>query len=292
VLALPNAHRDVDGTGERPALTVRGCPARVVVLTHGGTPLVDQLVVDAAAVAVPQGAERIVVAPLGDGVPTPSLAGWHGGQTLAYVGWDTALATDASVHVDGTTVARRDDRYRAGWTEAAELVDGSATVTTRFTRPVDVVLVVVDDPSAEVGRRLLLGLDGATQVAGDDGAPLPPTVLVSGNRTFLAYRVVRAGDAAVAVTIASGTGWHLVGVLGGSGDPADLVGALAARGFDAALGTAACGPGQVDVRWQAAPVVKAAPRRRTTAKKTAAKKTTAKKTAAKKTAAKKTTRGR
>ena len=99
------------------------------------------------------------------GVPTPSLAGWHGGQTLAYVGWDTALATDATVHVDGTTVARRDDRYRAGWTEAAELVDGSATVTTRFTRPVDVVLVVVDDPSAEVGRRLLLGLDGATQVA-------------------------------------------------------------------------------------------------------------------------------
>ena len=161
VLALPNAHRDVDGTGERPALAVRGCPARVVVLTHGGTPLVDQLVADAAAVAVPQGAERIVVAPLGEGVPTPSLAGWHGGQTLAYVGWDTALATDASVHVDGTTVARRDDRYRAGWTEAAELVDGSATVTTRFTRPVDVVLVVVDDPSAEVGRRLLLGLDGA-----------------------------------------------------------------------------------------------------------------------------------
>jgi hypothetical protein len=161
-------------------------------------------------------------------------------------------------------------------------------VTTRFTRQVDVVLVVVDDPSAEVGRRLLLGLDGATQVSGDDGALLPPTVLVSGNRTFLAYRVARTGDAAVAVTIASGIGWHLVGVLGGSGDPADLVGALAARGFDAALGTAASGPGQVDVRWQAAPVPKVAPRRRT-AKKTAAKKTTAKKTTAKKTTR---TRGR
>ena len=120
------------------------------------------------------------------------------------------------------------------------------------------MLVVVDDPSAEAGRRLVLGLDGAAQATGPDGTPLPPTVLAGGNRTILAYRVVaRPGaDGAVTplgVTVASGTGWHLVGVLAGTGDPTDLVAMVAARGFDAALGTAAAGTGDVDVRWQGVP---------------------------------------
>ncbi len=49
--------------------------------------------------------------------------------------------------------------------EAAELVAGRTTITTRFADVVDIVMVVVDDPAPDAGdpveRRLLLGLDGA-----------------------------------------------------------------------------------------------------------------------------------
>jgi hypothetical protein len=54
--------------------------------------------------------------------------------------------------------------------------------------------------------------------------------------------------------VASGTGWHVVGVLGTVGAPADVAAALAARGLDSALGAAAPpGRGQVTVRWEPAP---------------------------------------
>ena len=118
-----------------------------------------------------------------------SAAGWHAGMTLPYVGWGTALGVDATVRVEGPPLTRRGDRFRAGWVEAAELVTGTASVITRFARPVDVVVVVIDDPVADAGRRLLLGLDGARQALGPDGEPIPPTTVVAGNRAMLAYRV-------------------------------------------------------------------------------------------------------
>ena len=114
-----------------------------------------------------------------------------------------------------------------------------------------------DDPAADSGRRLVLGLDGATQAAGADGLPLPPTVLVSGSRTFLGYRVTATGGAG------RGHGRERRRLAPGGrarrapATPADVVGTLAARGFDAALGTAASGPGQVGCagrrRWTACP---------------------------------------
>ena len=54
----------------------------------------------------------------------------------------------------------------------------------------------------------------------------------------------------VTVTVASGTGWHLVGVLGATGAPADVVAALAARGFDSVVGAAVPpGRGEATVAW-------------------------------------------
>jgi hypothetical protein len=176
-------------------------------------------------------------------------------MTLPYVGWGTALAVDATVRVEGAPLARRGDRFRAGWVEAAELVAGTASVITRFARPVDVVVVVIDDPVADADRRLLLGLDGARQAVGADGQPVPPTTVLAGNRACLAYRV--EADAAagqpVSVTVASGTGWHVVGVLGATGAPVDVTAALAGRGLDSMVGAAVPpGRGAVTLRWQPA----------------------------------------
>jgi hypothetical protein len=154
--------------------------------------------------------------------------------------------------VEGAPLSRRRDRFRAGWVEAAELVAGTASVITRFARPVDVVVIVIDDPVADAGRRLLLGLDGARQAVGADGEPVPPTTVLAGNRAFLAYRV--EADAAagrpVSVTVSSGIGWHVVGVLGATGAPADVTAALAGRGLDSMVG-AAVPPGQgvVTLQW-------------------------------------------
>jgi hypothetical protein len=144
-------------------------------------------------------------------------------MTLPYVGWGTALGVDATVRVEGAPLARRGDRFRAGWVEAAELVAGTASVITRFSRPVDVVVVVIDDPVADAGRDLLLGLDGARQVLDAAGEPLAPTTVVAGNRAILAYQI-ESDDVTVpvSVTVASGTGWHVVGGARATGSPADV----------------------------------------------------------------------
>jgi hypothetical protein len=259
VLALPNAARDVVADGPRPHLSVKGTPTRVVALRHGGEVLIDETV-DGAGIAVPRGAERLAVAPIGSGSVPPSASGWHAGMTLPYVGWGTALGVDATVRVEGPSLSRRGDRFRAGWVEAAELVAGAASVITRFSRPLEVVVVVIDDPLADAGRGLLLGLDGARQATGADGEPVPPTTVVAGNRAILAYRVETdaAAGRPVSVTVASGTGWHVVGVMGTTGAPADVTAALAGRGFDSVLGAAVPpGRGEVTVGW--APAVTPAP---------------------------------
>ena len=148
VLALPNAAATWSRTDRGPALWSRARRRRVA-LRRGGEVALDETV-DGAEVEVPRGVERLAVAPLGAGAVPPSAAGWHAGMTLPYVGWGTALGVEATVRVEGPPVARRGDRFRAGWVEAAELVSGNASVITRFSRPVDLVVVVIDDP---VGRR-------------------------------------------------------------------------------------------------------------------------------------------
>ena len=84
---------------------------------------------------------------------------------------------------------------------------------------------------------------------------------------MMAYRVVpdaprRAERGPVTVTIASGTGWTLAGVLGATGDAADAASTLAARGFDSVLGAAAGGRGEVELAWTPVPDKKPANRRK------------------------------
>ena len=164
VLALPNAGRDVDEADDRPTFSWKGCSTRVVALAHGGAVLSDETTATGGGnLKIERGTERLVVAALGDDVPPPSMTGWHAGMTLSYNGFGVGLGIGATVHVEGAPVARKPQLFRAGYIEAAELVDGTATVSTRFAAPVDVVIVVLDDPAADAGRRLVVGLDGARQ---------------------------------------------------------------------------------------------------------------------------------
>ncbi|WP_123026001.1 DUF6603 domain-containing protein [Mycolicibacterium stellerae] len=265
VLALPNAGRDVDEAAERPTFTWKGCSTRVVALSHGGLVLSDETTAPGGgSLTIPRGTERLVVAALGEHVPLPSMTGWHAGMTLSYTGFGVGLGIGAIVQVEAAPLVRKPQLFRAGYVEAAELVDGTATVSTRFAAPVDVVIVVLDDPAADAGRRLIVGLDGARQ-ATSGGAAVPPVTLALGNRAMMAYRVVsdgggRAEPRPITVTIASGVGWALAGVVGANGDAADALSDLATRGFDAVLGAASGGRGEVELGWT--PVPDARPVRR------------------------------
>ena len=173
--------------------------------------------------------------------PSPSLAGWHAGMTLPYIGWGTALGVDATVQVEGSPLARRDDRYRAGWVEAAELVDGTATVTTRFTRPRDRRRRRRDRRS--VRRRRAPARPRTRRRAPGAGArrrPLPPTVWRRQPHDVRLPRGARP-PAAGGGPAAPIDGHHRQRdrlapgrrARRGTGDPADVVGATwPARGFD------------------------------------------------------------
>jgi large repetitive protein len=242
VLRLPNAARDVVLDGARPILTLTGCPARTLVLGHGGDVLTDTT---GPKIEVMRGAERIVVAALGEQAADPTrltgLAGWHAGLALGYAGWSTALAPGAIVRCQGRYGRRGLARVRTGWVQAAELVAGTGLVETRFGEPVDVIVIAIDDPAAvgvdpggQGGRGLALGLSGAQRARRADGSEEPPTVVVNQGRGYAVYAVEpKPGEPgkSVVVTVASEDGWHLVGVLGGRGTVREIADQLATTGI-------------------------------------------------------------
>ncbi|MHB1169955.1 MAG: hypothetical protein ACYC28_11825, partial [Longimicrobiales bacterium] len=175
------------------------------------------------------------------------------GQELAYIGWMTAAAPGALVQVEGTRpLTRTRQRFRAGWTPAAELVRDATIVTTRFNDPITALVVALDDPGArDDGRYVSLDLTGATRPAGQDGAPLPPALVVSGNRSFLVYAVVPDDKTgAIEVGIAREAGWKLAGVLGAQDTVSSVVDRLARVGLDAITRPYATGrDGAVSIRW-------------------------------------------
>ena len=266
VLALPNARRDV-GEGDRPTFDVAGCPCRVVVIGDGGDVMSDEIVTN-TSIEVRSGAERIAVHALGDPAPIAPLAGRHSGLPISYVGWSAGLCPGAVVQVSDQVIDRHRNRGHAGIVEAAELVGGRTTVTTRFAKPVDVIVVAIDEPIDDAGLndanegQLLLGLDGATQATDKSGEPIAPFVIVAGNRSLLAYRVI-AKRGPVTVTVASGERWHLVGVFGGIGDPGTIATALAVKGYDTQLAThAPPGVGAASIRWRGEGPAKKQPAKR------------------------------
>ena len=257
VMALPNAARDLDATSPRPRLAINGANARVVFLRHGGEVMADSELGDAGAVVpVPLGAERIAVAV---GVPAsaqrPGLSGWHAGSMLPGLGHASALAAQAVLQVEGRvrTLRQRGLQRESGWVRAADLIEGTALVNTRFAIPVTLLIVALDDPAGtSAARGLSLTLDGAQRQAGADGEPIAPTLVVRGQRVLLIYPIVPSGQQAVSVGIASQDGWHLVGVMAAlPGADADAIAAqLAQSSLDLLVrGAVAPGTAQATLGW-------------------------------------------
>lgn len=238
VFEMPNAARDLDDTAPRPSLHVFAGTARVVMLGHGGTLLAD---VETGVpgtphgggmVTVPRGTHRIAVAA---SVPAArqraGLDGWHSGAMLPMMGHQCALAAQAVVQCEGRLrgVRQRGLAREAGWMRAAELVEGTAIVRTRFARRLTVLAVVLDDPTGAnlgaggdkgAGRGLSLSITGATRPLDEQGEPRAPVLVVRGQRVALVYELrpdvaangVPVGSG-VSVGVASEDGWHLVGVV-------------------------------------------------------------------------------
>ncbi|MEO8297315.1 MAG: DUF6603 domain-containing protein [Burkholderiales bacterium] len=261
LMALPNAARDLDEQTARPRLAVTGSTARVVVLRHGGEVLFDAEIASvsngAEALELPFGAERIAVAV---GLPVaaqrPGLSGWQAGSQLPSLGWNSALAAQATLQCEGQArpVRERGLRRESGWVRAADLVAGTALVHTRFARPITLVAIALDDPAGtSAGRGLSLSLQGAVRVKQADGTDQPPVVVVRGQRVFLVYELVPdEGTASVDVAVASEDGWHLVGVVAPMAgvDLDHFTNDLAQRSLDALVRTPVpAGTAQAVITW-------------------------------------------
>jgi large repetitive protein len=242
VLKMPNARADTALDDRRPRFGVRGAPARIVVLGHGGVLLVDRIVSN-LALEVPRGSERIILvgqSPEKGANANSGLAGWHAGKVMPYAGWSAAVGPGCVVRSTSDPLKLHRERLDAGWVAGAELARGVTTVVTTFTEAPRTVVIVLDDPAAfggtVGGRALLLGLDGASRARDSSGREQPPVLLAMESRSVLAYDIVPQGKDPVAVTIASETGWSLVGVMGSAQlDAAGAIAFISARGLDSAI---------------------------------------------------------
>ncbi len=246
MLKMPNARRDAAQGAERPALRVRGLPARVVMLAASGEPLVDVALPLAGGephrVSVPRGADRLAVLCTGSGRGdgASGLWGWHAGLNMPYIGHATALAAGCLVRSRGEPLLAHEQRWQAGWVLGSELSQGRSTVSTRFATPPRTVIIVLDDPAAfgdsVPGRRLALALQGARRTRDASGADTPPALLAAENRSLLAYDIEPEGPSAVEVNIASDEGWSVVAVMASPLlDARAALNRIAERGLDAAL---------------------------------------------------------
>jgi hypothetical protein len=213
-----------------------------VMLGHGGQVLSDAVLGDDATAEVVRGVERIVA--VGQGrkaeVDSQGLSGWHAGLLMPYAGWSTAVAAGAVVRSTCDPLALHRERLDAGWVTGAELARGVTTVTTTFASPPTTIVIVLDDPAAfgndVAGRTLLLGLDGAVRARDASGQERPPALLAMENRSVLAYDVVPQRNRPVVVTIASETGWSLVGVMGSAAlDATGAIALISSRGLDTSI---------------------------------------------------------
>jgi hypothetical protein len=260
VLRLPNAERDVDTEAPRPSVVTSGGPTRVLAMSAGGRVLSDS-VPGRAGLAVPRGTERIVVVATGKlpgrSPALPSLLGWHDGQSLAYIGWGSALISGGCLCVEGSRPGTSRQRFRAGWISASRLIDDAPLITTRFHAPLRSIAVVIDDARdlESAGTNLSIGLSGASRVTGSDGAPIPPELTVTGNRSILVYAVKsdQDEDKSVVVSIARQDGFRVSGVLASRNSPESVVELISEQSLDQLVRRIAPGQGgDVKIGWRSA----------------------------------------
>ena len=244
VLHCPDHAADV--AARRPTLDLGGT-ARVVCLRGDGTVLLDDVRTD--AVPVPTGSELVLVQADGTLDDPDGLEGWHTRSRVAAVGFGTAVGPGCVLDIEAGT-----SDLQVTWTTAGEVVRGAGAATTRFSRPVTALAVVIESDDPERVGELGLELSGATRATDATGAPVEPALLMNGQQSTSVYPVVPEGDGEpVAVRVVAGAGWRVTGVLGATGGVDDVAAAIRRYGVAAAAARmlASAGPGCAPV-WRPA----------------------------------------
>jgi hypothetical protein len=244
IVALQLPDHGADVSEARPTLDLHGT-ARLVCLRGDGTVLRDA-VVDGIQ-AIPAGSELVVVQADG-ALDTDGLAGWHTRARVAGVGSGTGVACGCVLDVEQPDVQRG-----VTWTTAGELIRGAVAVTTRFSRPVTTVAVMVEVDDPERVGDLGLELLGASRTV-SGGVQVEPSLLVNGTQSIAVYPVVPDPEGpGVTVRVTAGGGWRVTGILGGTDSVATTVASLRRHGVVASTGRllAVAGPG-CRPEWQAA----------------------------------------
>ena len=244
VLSLPDAAADIDERApSRPRLEVRGS-ARVVALHSAGRVLDDVEVADGEAV-VPPGTATLAIQADGDLDVADGFAGWHHRSMLVPLSSRSALGAGCVVTL--TAPGRTGGR---GQVLAGAMTSGASSITTRFSRPVRTVAVLLEGQAPQRLDPMALELDGAEVATGPDGRPVDPVLVMLGETAALLYEVVGESDKAVTVRVRSGGQWTATGVLGTRVDADQAAQLMAASGVGPVTGrlTATTGNG-CQLRW-------------------------------------------
>jgi large repetitive protein len=233
VTTLPNHEHDFVATAVRPSLSVAGDAAvRFTALSGTGTVLADSTLA-AGTFTVPQMTARLAIWCVGGSGGTPAgLYGWAATDRLPYIGCGVSLGAGAVV----SGLQAPDRGYRGAQAAVIPVSAAAASagaVWTTLPPATTVVVVSLDAADKADLSTLALGLSGAVRTADANGSELPPTLVTAGGRGHLLFAVSpdpTAPPSSVVVSVATGTGWRLAGVLGGTSDVATIAARIAASG--------------------------------------------------------------
>jgi hypothetical protein len=257
VLQSPDALIDTaTAAGARPSLRVKGT-ARVTVLGADGSAVSDSLVTD-GHLRLPPGFAVVAVQPdaldpAGTELDRDGLAGWHARSRVVQIGTHAAIAPGAVVTIDGAPLGTG----AVSWRDAGELTHGAAAVTTRFARPVTVLIVALGSCDAARADGLELVLAGASVATDRAGRSKDPIVVHLGATAVLVYELdvaaARAANSGVVARVRAGADWTVVAMLGADGDATAIARRLSTRGVAsvAAKLLATNGPG-ASLSWRPA----------------------------------------
>lgn len=176
---------------------------------------------------------RLAVWCVGGSGGTPAgLYGWAATDRLPYIGCGVSLGAGAVV----SGLQAPDRGYHGAQAAVIPVSAAAASAGAVWTTlpPATTVVVVSLDAADEADlSTLALGLSGAVRTADANGSELPPTLVTAGGRGHLLFAVSpdpTAPPSSVVVSVATGSGWRLAGVLGGTSDVATIAARIAASG--------------------------------------------------------------
>ena len=247
VLVVERLRPGADTAEPRPALSVDGgLPVRVVTIDSVGAVSRD-VAVAAGSILLPTLTARVALFAGSGRADGP--AGWHTATALTQVSRRSLVGPGCTIITDGLSTVRDGAGVATAVVHGADITRGFTFITTRFVHGVTAVAVMLEPVDGAVGPETLeLGLVGASRVLDAEGEPVPPVIVVGGDRTTAVYAVVPTVDPAervappINVTIASSDHWHLAGVVGLQGTVDALAARLSERGVDGVIGNVVTEP--------------------------------------------------